>query len=184
MLTPLLLALAIIAALWFELAGRKHGIAAIPSVPALRRLIVRAVLEPCARTPASSADPSAPIIIDLGCGWGGLLAAINRHLPHACLIGYELFPPAWAVARLRFWRQHNVTIERRDLFTAPLHQADIVVCYLSHDLMRRLEPVITAAARPGTTLISASFPLPTRVPSETRQARAWGVSLTLYLYRF
>ncbi len=152
-LAPLIILATIIFALWVEWSTRRVGIGPIPMAPHQRAVLIKAL-----QTHRPARDDIT--ILELGSGWGGTVAALSRALPYAHIIGYELFLPAWGVARLRFLGTKNIAVHRADFFIRPLPATDIVVCYLSFALTARLGPKLLADLPPGTIIISASFPIP------------------------
>lgn len=104
-------------------------------------------------------DPPPAVILDLGSGWGGLVLAVARAHPDARVIGIELSPLPWAWSRLRLRLAGVTNAETRlgNFMTAPLPQADLVVCYLMVRSMRRLGEKLKRELPPGTTIISNAF---------------------------
>lgn len=160
-LSSLLILAAIIFAFSFEFAGRKWGIAAIPTLPWQRHVMMQVMGKyfPTFNLPLEGGGNTS-VIIELGCGWGGLIAAIHKRYQNAQIIGYEAYAPAAFCARTRFAGKANIIIRTQDFFTADLSSADVVVCYLSHDLMRQLQPKFQSELKTGAVVISNAFPLP------------------------
>jgi len=103
------------------------------------------------------------VVYDLGCGDGRIvLVAAMRY--HARAVGIEIDP-------LRYlWCQFLITIlfQRKrvriifgNLFTKDLSEADVVVCYLMHDALAKLEKKLKKELQPGTRVVSNRFTFPT-----------------------
>ncbi len=78
--------------------------------------------------------------VEFGCGTGGLLA----HLAHATpadLLGVELSPIPWAVARFRAWRTGSRKLQIRlgDAFAVPLGDVSAAYVFAVPDRMEELK---------------------------------------------
>jgi hypothetical protein len=123
-----------------------------PSSSRARRVLLEAV------PPESAIDGE---ILELGCGWGGLALALAARYPDRRVLGVELSPVPWAVARLRVLagRVGNLEIRPADLHRVDLSGAGLIVCYLHREAMGRLADRARAEARPGTWIVSNTFGL-------------------------
>ena len=104
------------------------------------------------------------VIYELGCGWGGLALALARAFPEASVVGIELSPLPWLVARLRARGEPRVRIERGDFFAADLAKADAAVCFL---MMKPMEPLAAKLDRelaPETPVVAVAFWFRGRAP--------------------
>ncbi len=129
-------------------------------------------------------DPFSGTLYELGSGWGGPSIALARFHPQARIIGIERspLPLFWSRTRAAFAAIPNVEFRRRDLFEENFHDADVLFCYLSPEIMIRLKEKCERELRPGTLLISHAFAMPGWTPSETKQLP--GIYPTpIYLYR-
>lgn len=176
-----LILIAVLFTLSFEYAGRKWGIPAIPTLPWQRRVMIDA-LKKYMSPRHSGEDEKVPTIIELGCGWGGLIAGLTRAYPNSRVIGYEGYPPAGFISRLRFRRVKSIKILQQDFFRSDLSGADVIVCYLSHDLMKRLQGKFDSELKPGALVISNAFPLPDWTPIDHIITRKI-VPLHVWVYR-
>lgn len=111
-------------------------------------------------------------IAELGSGWGGMMSRLSKRFPTATVTGYERSFIPYIVSKLMGHYVH-----RTDLFQADLSNTDLIFCYLSPRHMERLQ------FKPGTTVVSASFPIPNKVPTSTLIVRGI-VDIPVYLYRF
>jgi len=128
-------------------------------------------------------EDRALAFFDIGCGPGGVLAAVSRARRQVRCTGIEAAPLPWAVAALRgamgrpgfevrfgsFWNRH-------------LGQADVVFAYLSPVAMGRLWTKAKHEMREGAILISNSFPIPDVAATQHLQ---WGPAreAALFVYR-
>lgn len=97
------------------------------------------------------------LFVDLGCGDGKVLLAAAQAGWE--VVGYELNPLLWAVARWRL-RHYQAHVYLRNFWRADLRSADIVYVFLIGHFMRRLEHKAATELHPGSWLISNSFELP------------------------
>ncbi len=126
-------------------------------------------------------------IVDLGSGWGTLAYPIARRFPDASVIGCELSPIPWIYSRLKgiFVRRPNLTLHRRSVFDVDLTGVDVVVVYLHPAAMKKLAPKFERELRPGTLVLSNTFPVPTWEATETHHlGKSWfSTSNDIYVYR-
>ncbi len=101
-------------------------------------------------------------LIDLGAGGGARLHRLARLRPESRFTGIETAPGPWALGWLLNRRQANVDWRRGDLFALPWRDYDVIYAFLSPAPMAGLERKATAEMRPGSLLVSNSFPLPGR----------------------
>ncbi len=121
-------------------------------------------------------------VIDLGAGAGGLLRRLAQARPDAHFTGIEHAPLPYLVARLNARGLANLAIRRGDLWRTPLEREDVVYVFLSPRVMPRLWQKARAEMRPGSLLVSSSFPAPHVAPErvvETADPRG----TRLYCYR-
>lgn len=129
-------------------------------------------------------DPCSGTIYELGSAWGGPALALSRIHPEARIVGVELSPLPWfwSCARAAFAARPNLEFRRRNFFKVDLHEADILFCYLSPEIMKRLKEKCERELRPGSLLISHAFAMPGWTPVKTKQLP--GIYPTpVYLYR-
>lgn len=128
--------------------------------------------------------PEVRHIAELGCGWGTLLRFLAHRYPNSRIFGYERSPFPCICAFFSRWlfRLSNVSVHWKDFFSAPLHQVDLVVCYLFPKAMHRLSAKLRAELKPGTWVLTHTFSLPDWQP--VRLLHADDLYHTpIYLYR-
>ncbi len=99
-------------------------------------------------------------VADLGCGTGGLLAYLARARPDCRFEGVETAPLPWLLAWLGTRTLPNCRISRDDFWHQSLARHDLVYVFLSPVPMPRLWQKAKAEMRPGSLLVSNSFPVP------------------------
>lgn len=102
--------------------------------------------------------------IDLGAGTGRLLRRLALARPDARFTGIEHAPLPYLVARFNARRLGNLAVRRTDLWREPLHGQDVVFAFLSPLVMARLRDKARSEMRPGSLLVSNSFPMPDSTP--------------------
>jgi hypothetical protein len=99
-------------------------------------------------------------LLDLGCGFGGLLRQLGGLRPSARLEGVEIAPLPVLVAWLRLRGTPQCRVRRADLWRLDLSQYDVVYAFLSPAPMAALWDKVRREMRPGTLFVSNSFPVP------------------------
>ena len=86
------------------------------------------------------------LIFDLGSGWGNVIFSLARSFPLATIRGVELSLVPWAVSRIgaSLFGYSNLDIQRGNFQDISLDDAEVVVCFLWHDIFenqirRRIE---------------------------------------------
>lgn len=126
-------------------------------------------------------------IIDLGCGFGGVLHHLAACRSDLSLSGIESAPAVYIAAKIRclFMRSSQlspITITYGNLWALDLGPYDLVYCFLSPVPMKDLFVKVKAEMKAGSILISNSFDVPDVVPDQvltlddSRQTR-------LFIYR-
>ncbi len=121
-------------------------------------------------------------VVDLGAGTGGLLRRLAQARPDARFTGIEHAPLPYLAARLNARGLGNLVIERSDLWRRPLAGQDVVFAFLSPRVMPRLWEKARAEMRPGSLLVSSSFPVPDTPPEQVVEVADWR-GTRLYCYR-
>lgn len=147
---------------WY-LAG--FALLALTSLGAVRTRVPLYLSSPRAAQALADRLPPQAVFMDLGCGLGGPLARLARLRPDVRLHGVEAAPLNWLIARLRLGRRAAVRLG--SLWDTDLSPFDVVYAYLSPAPMARLWEKARAEMRPGSLLISNSFPVPGVPPAES-----------------
>lgn len=96
-------------------------------------------------------------VLDLGCGFGGVIVRIARARPHVRVTGLELAPIPSLVAWLRLHRMPNAETTHGDFWKHDLARYDVVYAFLSPVAMAPLWRKARAQMKPGSLLVSNSF---------------------------
>lgn len=106
------------------------------------------------------AGRDAPTACDLGAGFGGPMRHLAKAYPSGRFTSVEASPVtclvAWALALPR----GNVRVRWGDLWRTDIAGMDLVYAFLSPEPMPRLWERFLAEARPGSLLVSNTFPVP------------------------
>ena len=121
-------------------------------------------------------------VLDLGCGFGGLLARVARTKPAGQYTGIEIAPLPALVAWLRARRESNCRVIRGDFWRQDLSRYDAVYAFLSPEPMTDLWRKVRAEMRPGSLFISNSFAIEGVEPDAVVPLGGLG-SRALYLWR-
>lgn len=111
-------------------------------------------------------EQSGLSVVDLGAGTGLLLRRLAQSRPEARFVGVEHAPLPYLAARWNARRLDNFSVERCDIWHYPLTGMDVVYAFLSPRVMQRLWQKAQAEMRPGTLLVSSSFPVPDVAPAQ------------------
>jgi hypothetical protein len=111
--------------------------------------------------------------IDLGCGLAGSLWQLSRRYPQAQFAGVETAPLVFVIAWLRCLLRPNCQIRYRNLWQTPLHDYDVVYCFLSPAPMSQLWQKARAEMRTNTWLISNTFTIPDVVATQRIELHDW-----------
>ncbi len=155
-----------------------HGFLTAPTVSS-SGLVKEALLTDISHYLARVTKPQT--IMDLGCGYGTLLMPLAKRFPHHHFVGYEWGFLPFYIARLRTKKTPNITLYRRDFFTADIRNANIIILFLIPFLMERIEQKCVSEAKKNTLVYAIRFPLPNTKPMrEIKQGSAFN---TVYIYK-
>lgn len=99
--------------------------------------------------------------VDLGAGCGGVVRELARRRPDGDFTGVELAPLPYWIGRLRGRPGASRSeLRRGDFWALDLGSYDVVYAYLSPAAMPRLWEKARREMRPGSLLVSNSFPVP------------------------
>ncbi len=118
-----------------------------------------------------SAVPSEPAeIVDLGAGWGTLLAAATEAFPEARIRAFEVSPIPYAFSRLRLLLSGSTAvINRQDFRTALLPKRGVIFCYLFPEGMTWVQDLLNRSEFEELWLISHTFALPNATPERVQR---------------
>lgn len=150
-----------------------HLFLRIPFVPSSKRSI-----EEMIRHAALKGNET---VYDLGSGDGRLLIDVKRQYPKTTVIGVEYVPTIWLLGKTRcLFARADIRYERGNALRRDVSDADIVFLYLLPPLMGRLEEKFDRELRPGTKVISNTFPFPQKkhvavseVQTRTGKKKVW-----------
>jgi len=103
-------------------------------------------------------DRSATRMLDLGCGLGGVVRALDGEGRRAR--GVENAPAVFLAARLLSLFTGKGEIRRGDLWKADVSEEDLVYAFLSPAPMAALWQKLSAEMKPGSLFVSNSFAVP------------------------
>lgn len=121
-------------------------------------------------------------IAELGSGWGGMLCALTKKYKKANLEGYELSPWPYRFSKFRtIFNCRRCKVYRQDFFKADLSGYELIYMYLYPETIEALKPQFEKF-KPGTLILSCSFPVKGWDPIEVRKAGLF-LPMTIYLYK-
>jgi len=122
-------------------------------------------------------------IIDLGCARGKVVRAVKKEFPDSEVIGYEKWPVEFIMAKIvSIFSKVKPKILYKNFFYADLSDADVIYCFLIEKLMPKVEAKFNKELKPGTLVISNSFPLPGQKLQEVIDSRENNKTKIGYLY--
>lgn len=107
------------------------------------------------------------VVYELGCGDADFLKKASLKNYKAKMVGYEIGKFPYLFARINTRKYVNITIYNKSLFEADLSIPNKIYCYLSTNMMIKLEPIMIEKCKKGTKIISCDFPFPNMKPKET-----------------
>jgi hypothetical protein len=127
--------------------------------------------------------PDRPaFLLDLGSGTGSLVRPLARLRPDCRFEGVESAPAPYLLSWLLSRHQPNVSLARGDFWEMPWEHYDLVYAFLSPVPMAQVWAKASAEMRPGSLLVSNSFPIPDLEPDQIIQVPDRRGTL-LYCYR-
>jgi len=122
------------------------------------------------RTALASLAPPNARVIDLGHGFGGMVLALARARRDLRVEGLESAPIPFALSRLRSFLTPppNARLIYGNFWRRSLEPYDVVYAFLSPVPMQALYAKARAEMRPGTLLVSNSFPVPARAAEDVK----------------
>jgi SAM-dependent methyltransferase len=110
--------------------------------------------------------PEQARVLDLGCGFGGLLVRLAAERPDCRLDGCEIAPLPALIARIRARGVQNAQLGLGDFWRTDFGPYDVVYAFLSPVPMASLWDKARQEMRPGSILISNTFHIPGAKPDE------------------
>jgi len=105
--------------------------------------------------------PCGARCIDLGCGAGTVLVGLSSRRPDARITGVEAAPLPWCISRIRCLASGiGCRVRWGSFWCTHLGDYDVVYAFLSPAAMPRLWRKARREMRPGSILVSNSFPVP------------------------
>lgn len=98
-------------------------------------------------------------VLDAGSGTGSFAHRLARLRPDWRITGIEAAPAPWLLSRRLGRSQTNLTFRRGDLWAEPFAGYDLVYAFLSPVPMSELWRKARREMRPGSLLVSNSFPI-------------------------
>lgn len=98
--------------------------------------------------------------VDIGCGFGDLLAVLAAQRPNGSFVGIEIGPLPFFVAKLKSLTRPNLSVRFQSMWSCDLRRFDYVYCFLSPAPMERLWMKAQKEMKPEAFFISNSFPAP------------------------
>ena len=107
------------------------------------------------------------VVYELGCGQARFLRIVEKIFPQTTLIGVENLLSVWLVTKIKVMVQRSsIQVLKQNIFTVSLKTADVIYCYLNNATMQKLSDKFTSECKPGTQIISRSFPIPQFEPAK------------------
>jgi len=98
------------------------------------------------------------VIYELGAGRAGFLRAVEQRFGNDNLVGIEYSWWPYLIAKIQIAISNSkIRIIRKDIFKINLKEADIIYCFLSPEMMSKLENKFREECRAGTLVISYHF---------------------------
>ena len=111
-------------------------------------------------------------IYELGSGWGGLSRALADRFPGQKVVGIELSPLPFLLARAHNMvaPKQNLTLQFGNFLNADISDAALVVCYLSPDVLAKLRLKLERELASDALVLSNTFRIPGWKPAATGAA--------------
>jgi len=115
---------------------------------------------------------------ELGSGFGSGLVIASEEFGLKS-VGIEISPFHYLVSKIKTRGLNNIQIILSNIKNINLESAKIVYCYLSPKLMHYLSKKLYQELKPGSIIISNSFPIPDKKPYLTQKIK----NKKIYFYK-
>ena len=95
-------------------------------------------------------------IVELGCGWGGLISLLKKKYPKHKIFGYEQAILPFICSYL----SHGKYVIYKDFFNANLNNSGLIICYLCRKEMQKIATDIFPYLQANCWLVTHTFELP------------------------
>ena len=162
-----------------EYYARKSKVVAAPSVPWMRKAMIERLDKEI-----KGKGMQAPVILELGSGWGTLAFAAAKVSPSAVIIGYEISPVPLFYSRVKakLCGYKNVKFISADLFKEDFSKADIVMTYLTMPHMEKLKVKFDDELKQGAIVICNTFHVPAWTPAHEETIQNFVYTLKVFTY--
>lgn len=123
------------------------------------------------------------VIVDLGCGTGGLLLPLAKKFPQHKFVGYDW---DFFVCRILKWRARkllNLTVVKENFMNVDLSQYDLLLCFLDTKAAEELSSKVALEIKPNAMIISSAFELKDLIPQKIFDTKSFGIPLKVYVYK-
>lgn len=151
-----------------------NGISPMPTSPKVKRKVLEVLPE----------RKRGANIYEMGSGWGSLAFPLAKRFPGGIVKAYEnsLFPYFFSVLRHYLFPLNNLAFYKRNFFSIPLNDADLVVCYLYPSAMHRLKNKFEEELPLDCYVLSHTFAVPGWLPDQVFEAKDL-YRTKIYLYK-
>ena len=124
-------------------------------------------------------------IVDIGSGFGNLVFHVSKKNPHASIYGYEIFWFSYIISKilLKLYQYSNVILIYDNFKNANFENVEIVLCYLTEDINRKITSFLQKNLKKGTILISNSSTFPSFNLIEEIKHTSYGSIRFVYVYK-
>ncbi len=115
----------------------------------------------------------ARLIYELGSGKGDFVFSLAKNMPKAKVVGLELSPVPFLVAKIRWFFSPNkerITFLLTDFNKVDLTDADGVAFYLMPGTLKKIKPKLQRELKKGSIVASISFSMSSWRPNSTLKA--------------
>ncbi len=158
-----------------EYYSRKLGVPAAPTLPWVRKELITLLKK-------HKKEGEHIHLAELGCGWGGLMLKINQNIPNIQITGFEKAPMPYIFSWIRCLFYKNIECLYADFFKEDLTKYDILVCYLTSQLMKDLYDKHLKDSSSDFLIFSLSFQIEGLIPAEAIKVSG-PVPIFIYVYK-